>query len=91
MDVGVSDHFCSIFTVDFFFLVEQDNAGQTWRKRYLTAEVTANFIELLDDTPADFLPSSSDFMVDGFNNKLRTILVIVAPLKLKISANSTPP
>ncbi len=90
MDVGISDHFCVFLTVNGF--IQQDIPEWTVRKRYLTAEVAAIFIDLLCDTPADFLPSSCDFIADSYNSKLRSILDTVAPLKLKkITSNLTPP
>ena len=55
----------------------------TVRKRYLTNEVTANFINLLRDTPADILSASCDFIVDSFNSKMRSIFHTAAPLTLK--------
>ena len=72
--------------------MKQDIPQQTVRKRYLTSEVAANFIHLLHDMPADFLPSSCDFMVDSFNSKLRSTLDSIAPPKLKkIVSYPTPP
>ena len=61
VDVGISDHSCIFFSVNGF---NQENIAEgIVRKRYLTPEVTANFINLLHDTPSSILPSSCDFMV----------------------------
>ena len=61
-------------------------------KRYLTPEVTANFINLLSTTPPHILPSSCDLMVNNFNSKLKSMIDTVAPLKFKkIKTNPTPP
>ncbi len=68
VDVGISDHL-SFFTVSGF--IQQDIPEGTVRKRYLTTEVAANFVDLLCDTTAYFLPSSCDFIVDSFNGKLK--------------------
>ena len=59
IDVGLSDHFCVFFNV--CDPIQQDIPQRTVRERYLTNEVTANFIHLLRDTPADILPTSCDF------------------------------
>lgn len=47
---------------------------RTMRKHCLTSEAAANFIEILM-----ILPSCCDFIVDDFNNKLRTSLDAIAP------------
>ena len=36
--------------------------------RYLTSEVAANFIQILQSTPAEVLPAACDFIVDNFNS-----------------------
>ena len=79
-----------------FFTIDdsdkQEIPVRTIRKRYLTAEVAANFIDILTDTPSDVLPSSCDFIVENFNSKLRSALDIVAPIKIKkLSTKSKPP
>jgi len=90
VDVGISDHSCIFFSVNGF---NQENIAEGMvRKRYLTPEVTANFINLSHDIPPSILPSSCDFMVNNFNSKLKSILDTVAPLKIKkIKSNPTPP
>lgn len=44
------------------------------------------------DNQPDILPSSYDFMIHGFNKKLKTILDTVAPIKQKtVNTNRTTP
>ena len=65
---------------------------RTVRKRYLTSEVAANFIHILQSTLAEILPAPCDFIVDNFNNKLKSTLDSVAPLLTKtIMIKPTPP
>lgn len=49
------------------------------RKRYITPEVAAHFIDVFRQTPVQIWPASCDFITDDFNNRLQSI----APLKLK--------
>ncbi|KAL7378551.1 hypothetical protein ABVT39_015497 [Epinephelus coioides] len=56
---------------------------RTVRKRYLTSEVAANFVQILQSTPEEILPAPCDFIVDNFNNKLKSTLDSVAPLLIK--------
>ena len=53
--------------------------------------MTANFINLLRDTPADILAASCDFIVDNFNSKMKSILDTVAPLTLKKTITTPTP
>ena len=65
---------------------------RTVRKRYLTPEVAANFIEILLNSTANILPAPCNLIVDHFNCKLRSALDSVAPLSTKtVSINPTPP
>ena len=65
---------------------------RTMRKRYLTPEVAANFIEILHNSTADIIPAPCDFIVDNFNSNLRSALDSVAPVYTKtVSIKSTPP
>lgn len=65
---------------------------RTVRKRYITSEVAANFIEILKSTPAEILPAPCDFIVDNFNRKLKSTLDSVAPVVTKtIKSKPTPP
>ncbi|KAL7406155.1 hypothetical protein ABVT39_014107 [Epinephelus coioides] len=71
---------------------QQEAPVRTVRKRYLTSEVAANFIQILQSTPAEILPVPCDFIVDNFNNKLKSTLDSVAPLFIKtIRTKPTPP
>ena len=89
-DLAVSDHFCVFFNITSF--IQQEAPVRTVRKRYLTPEVAANFIEILHDSPADILPAPCDILVDNFNSKLRSTLDSVAPLYTKtISSKPTSP
>ncbi|KAL7394120.1 hypothetical protein ABVT39_020980 [Epinephelus coioides] len=66
----------------------QEALVRTVRKRYLTSEVAANFIEIF----AEILPAPCDFIVDNFNSKLKSTLESVAPLLTKIiKTKPTPP
>ncbi len=90
VDVGLSDHFCVFFNINDFN--HQEVPECTVRKRYLTSEVAASFIELLQDIPPDVLPSSCDFIVDSFSSKLSSALDKVAPLELKkVKTKTMPP
>ena len=90
VDIGISDHYCVFFNVSGFN--QEIVSERTVRKRYLTPEVTANFTNILHDTPPHFLPSSCDSIVDCFNSKLESTLEKVAPLKLKkIKSKPNPP
>ncbi|KAL7395907.1 hypothetical protein ABVT39_025211, partial [Epinephelus coioides] len=74
------------------FLPVSEAPVRTVRKRYLTSEVAANFIQILQSTPAEILPAPCDFIVDSFNNKLKSTLDSVAPLLIKtIRTKPTPP
>jgi len=54
--------------------------------------VAANFSEILTDAPKAVLPSSCDFIVDHFNQKLKSAIDFVAPLKVKkTKPNIKPP
>ena len=80
VDLAVSDHYCVFLPV------------RTVRKRDLTSEVAANFIQILQSTPAEILPTPCDFMVDNFNSNLKSTLDSVAPLLTKtIKKKPTPP
>ncbi|KAL7397607.1 hypothetical protein ABVT39_024957 [Epinephelus coioides] len=70
VDLAVSDHFCVFFNITSFN--QQEAPVRTVRKRYLTFEVAANFIQILQSTPAEILPGPCDFIVDNFNNKLKS-------------------
>ena len=56
---------------------------QTVRKRYITSEVAANFIEILGKHPPATVPASSDFIIELFIKKLKSALDLVAPLTIK--------
>ncbi len=81
VDLAVSDHYCVFFNITSFS--HQEAPVRTVRKRCLTSEVAANFIKILQSTPAEVLPAPCDFIVDDFNNKLKTSLDAVAPLLTK--------
>ncbi len=66
VDLAVSDHYCVFFNITSFN--QQEAPVRTVRKRYLTSEVAANFIEILQSTPAEILPAPCDFIVDHFNS-----------------------
>lgn len=51
------------------WLYKKDFLEQTVRKCHLNTEAAANFIALLGKTTAEILPSSCDFIVEGFNSK----------------------
>ncbi|KAL7369618.1 hypothetical protein ABVT39_003721 [Epinephelus coioides] len=90
VDLAVSDHYCVYFNITSFS--HQEAPVITVRKRYLTSEVAANFIQILQSTPAEILPAPCDFIVDNFNSKLKSTLGSVAPLLTKIiKTKSTPP
>ena len=81
VDLAVSDHYCVFFNITS--INQQEAPVRTVRKRYLTPEVAANFIEMLQSTPAEILPAPCDFIVDTFNSKLKSTLNSVAPLLTK--------
>ena len=81
VDLAVSDHYCVFFNITSFN--QREVPVRTVRKRYLTPEVAANFIQILQSTPAEILPAPCDFMVDNFNRNLKTTLDSVAPLLTK--------
>ena len=90
VDLAVSDHYCVYFNIASFN--PQDAPVRTVRKRYLTSEVAANFIEILQSTPDDVLPAPCDFIVDNFNCKLKSTLDSVAPLLTKtVKTKPVPP
>ncbi len=90
VDLAVSDHYCVFFNITSFN--QREAPVRTVRKRYLTSEVAANFIEILQSTPAEILPASCDFIVENFNNKLKSTLDSVAPLLTKTrKTKPTPP
>ena len=73
-------------------LTVSDLLWGTVRKRYLTSEVAANFIQILQSTPAEILPAPCDFIVDSFNHKIKSALDSVAPLLIEtINTRPTPP
>lgn len=53
------------------------------RKCYLTSEVAANFIQILQRTPEEILQAPCDFITDSLNNKLKSTLDPVARSSLK--------
>ena len=90
VDLAVSDHYCVYFNITSFN--HQEAPVRTVRRRYLTSEVVANFIEILQSTPAEILPAPCDFIVDSFNSKLKSALDSVAPLLTKtIKSKPKPP
>ncbi|XP_061587576.1 uncharacterized protein LOC133452342 [Cololabis saira] len=90
VDLAVSDHFCVFFNITSFN--QREAPVRTVRKRNLTPEVAANFIQILQNTPAEILPAPCDFIVDNFNKILKTTLDSVAPILTKrISRKPTPP
>lgn len=78
VDLAVSDHYCVFFNFTSFNYHEA--LVRTVRKRHITSEVATNFIEILKSTPAEILPALCDFIVDNFNNRLKSALDHVAPL-----------
>ena len=56
---------------------------RTVRRRYLTSEVAADFMGILQSTPAEILPASCNFIVYNFNSRLKSTLDSVAPLLTK--------
>lgn len=90
VDLAVSDHYCVFFNITSFN--QREVPVRTVRKRYLTSEVAANFIQILQSTPAVILPAPCDFIVENFNNNLKSTLDSLAPLLTKkIKARPTPP
>ncbi|KAL7401198.1 hypothetical protein ABVT39_024753 [Epinephelus coioides] len=90
VDLAVSDHYCVYFNITSFS--HKEAPVRTVRKRYLTSEVAANFIQILQNTPAEILPAPCDFIVDNLNSKLKSTLDSVAPLLTKtIKTKPTPP
>ncbi|XP_036072698.1 uncharacterized protein LOC118600080, partial [Oryzias melastigma] len=81
VDVGLSDHYCVYFNITSF--MQREAPVRTVRKRYITPDVAANFINILDQTPAQILPVSCDSLTDDFNDRLKSAINIVAPLKTK--------
>lgn len=63
----------------------------TVRKRYITSEVAANFIEIFKITPTQILPAPCDFIVDDFRNRLKSAIDHVAPLTTKATKNKPIP
>ena len=62
------------------------------RRHYLTSEVAADFMGILQSTPAEILPASCNFIVYNFNSRLKSTLDSVAPLLTKtIKRKPTPP
>ncbi|XP_074522673.1 uncharacterized protein LOC141787880 [Halichoeres trimaculatus] len=90
VDLAVSDHYCVFFNITSF--IQQETSVRTVRKRYFTPEVAANFIEILSKHPPAPTPTSCDFIVENFINKLKTTIDLVAPLKTKkVLPKRTPP
>ena len=56
---------------------------RTVRKCYLTSEVVANFIQILQSTPAEMLTAPCDFSIDSFNHKIKSTLDSFLLKKLK--------
>uniref|UniRef100_A0A8C7Z7X7 Reverse transcriptase domain-containing protein n=1 Tax=Oryzias sinensis TaxID=183150 RepID=A0A8C7Z7X7_9TELE len=81
VDLAISDHYCVFFNVTS--QIQQEASVRTVRKRYLTPEVAASFIDLFKQTPAQILPAPCDFIVDHFNNRLQSSIDAVAPFKTK--------
>lgn len=82
--------FSAFFNITIFS--QQVARVRTVRKRYLSSEAAANFMEILHNTPAEILPASCDFVVVHFNSRLRSALDKVSPLSNKTikNNNSTP-
>ena len=89
VDLAVSDHFCVFFTITSFN--QQEAPVRTVRKRYLTSEVAANFIQILQGTLVEILPAPCDFIVDSFNHEIKSTLDSVAPLLIKTINTRTAP
>lgn len=54
--------------------------------------MASNFIDVLHRTPAQFLPASRGFIVDYFNNKLKSAIDAATPVKTKtIKVKTLPP
>ena len=65
-DLAVSDHYCVFFNITSF---NQDEAlVRTVRRCYLTSEVAANFMGILQSTPAEILPGIS---ISTFNKNTK--------------------
>lgn len=77
----MSNHYGVYFNIASFN--QQEAPVRAVRKRYLTSEVAANFIEVFKCTPAEILPAPCDFNVESFNSKLTSTLGSVAPLLTK--------
>ena len=88
-DLAVSDHYCVFSNITSFNQVEAP--VRTVRRHYLTSEVAANFMRILQSTPAEILPAPCKFIVDNFNSRLKSTLDSVAPLLTKtIKTKPTP-
>ncbi len=89
VDLAVSDHYFVFFNITGF--MQQETSVRTVRTHYLTPEVAANFIKVLCRSPPVVLPASCDFIVENFNNKLKSSLDSVAPLiTKKVKTKPTP-
>lgn len=78
VDLAISHHYCVFFNITGFN--QEETPVGTVRRCYLTSEVAANFMEILQNTPADILPGPCDFIVDNFNSRLTSSLDSVTPL-----------
>ena len=73
--------FVCFFTITSFN--QREAPVRTVRKHYLTSEVAANFIQILQSTPAEILPAPCDFIVDSFNHKIKSLLDSLSQLIIK--------
>ena len=65
---------------------------RTVRKRYITSEVAANSIDILNQIPAQILPAPCDFIVNNFNSRLKSAINAAALIRTKtIRTKPTPP
>ena len=89
-DLAASDDYCVFFNITSFN--QDETLVRTVRRRYLTSEVAANFMGILQSTPAEILPAPCNFIVDHFNSRLKSTLDSVVPLLTKtLKRKPTPP
>ena len=67
--------FCPLYTTVYFLtspVLTKRRPRWTLRRRYITSEVAANFMGILQSTPAEILPAPCNFIVDNFNSRLKS-------------------
>ena len=81
MDVALSDHSCVFF--ESAVIVNKNVQTEVIKKRYMGENASEMFLQAFSPSPPLPWPSV-DELVDHFNGKIKSIIDVIAPIKVKV-------